>query len=113
KDDKLTIQSKLFTNKFGLTQNGSILDMYLNNNLPKIVFGNPDINELVLDSKSYMFKNIPIRTTQNRTLCVDENGNLAYSTGIGSTLMPGEGISIVNGVISLIPADKIELTFNW
>lgn len=113
KNDGLIIPSKLLTNKFNLSQNGQILDFALNNNLPKILLGNPDIQELILHSKSYVLRDLPVKTTQNRTLCVDSNGNLAYSDGIGTILSAGDGIFIDGNVISVIPQDKINLTFNW
>ena len=113
KDDKLTIPSKLFTNKFNQSQNGQILDFALNNNLPKILFGNPDINELIFDSKNYVLRNLPIRTTHNKTIVIDNNGNLAFSNGVMGDLVAGDGIYIDGNIISVIPQDRIELTFNW
>lgn len=112
KDNKIIIPS-LHTNKFGATQSGEILAFYLNNNLPKINFGNNDINDLEINAKNYVMKNVKLATTQNRTLTINEQGELAYIEGITSNYTPGDGITITNGVISLTPADSINLTFNW
>lgn len=112
KDSKLTIPT-LFTNKYGGTQSGQIMTFILNNNLPKILFGNNDTNELEINSKNYIFKNMKQATNQNKTVTINDLGELAYIDGTISGYTPGEGIDITNGIISLIPADKINLIFNW
>ena len=113
KDNKITIPN-LFTNKYNSTQSGQILNFILNNNLPKIILGNADINELEINSKNYLLKNLKLATNQNRTLVINENGELAYinGQGAGSTYTAGEGIEISSdNVISI--KESVDLIFNW
>lgn len=112
KDNKLTIP-QLFTNKFGATQSGQVLTFILNNNLPKITFGNNDINELEVNSKKYIFKNVPIATNQNKTLSINDAGEIAAVDGLITNYIAGDGITINGNIISLTPADQISLVFNW
>jgi hypothetical protein len=112
KDNKLTIP-QLFTNKFGATQSGQVLTFILNNNLPKITFGNNDINELEVNSKKYIFKNVPQVTNQNKTLAINDAGEIAAVEGLITTYVAGDGITINGNIISLTPTDQISLVFNW
>lgn len=113
KDNKFTVPS-LFTNKFGSTNQNQILSFVLNNNLPKVTLGNSDINELEINSKNYIMKNLKLATNQTRSIVINELGELAYIVGGtgGATYTAGEGITISpDNVISL--EDVINLEFNW
>ena len=112
KDNKITIPS-IFTNKYGGTQSGQILLFTLNNNLPKIAFGNNDTDMLEVNSKNYVFKNMKTATNQTRTLTINTEGEIAWVDGITVQYIPGDGIDIIGNVISLKPSDSINLIFNW
>lgn len=112
KDNKLILPS-IYTNKFGGTQSGQIFNFSLNNNLPKIIFGNNDINELEINSKNYILKNLKQLTNQNKTLTINDNGEIAWIEGIAPNYQAGEGIDITNNIISLKPMDQVNLVFNW
>lgn len=112
KDNKLILPS-IFTNKFGSTQSGQIFNFSLNNNLPKITFGNADINELEINSKNYYLKNLKQVTNQTKTLTINDNGELAWIDGLLINYQAGEGIDITNNIISLKPMDQVNLVFNW
>lgn len=112
KDSKIILPS-IFTNKFGGTQSGQIFNFSLNNNLPKITFGNNDINELEINSKNYYLKNLKQITNQTKTLTINDNGELAWIDGLLINYQAGEGIDITNNIISLKPMDQVNLVFNW
>lgn len=112
-DDSGVTSGGINTNKFGTTHKKEIIKTELNNNRPKLTLGNSDVSETEFLGGNLKIVGLPMKTSQDKVLCIDASGNVAISQGIGQTYTAGTGIKIENGVISVDPQDEINLGFEW
>lgn len=112
-ENKLTVPS-LHTNKFGVSHETNLLTPTLNSNLPLLTLGNASIEKLTFLAKNHNFKNVKVNdSSANKMLVLNDNGDLMYQSGLATSYTAGQGITITGNVISLTPADTIELVFEW
>lgn len=112
-ENKLIIPN-LYTNKFGISHEANIITTNLNSNLPYMNFGNGSIERVTHLSKNHTFKNVKLNDgTGNKMLILNDNGDMMFTNGLSQSYVAGPGITITGNIISLTPADSVELVFEW
>lgn len=112
-ENKLIVPS-LHTNKYSVSHETNLLTPTLNSNLPLLSLGNNSIEKLTYNAKNHNFKNVKANDgSGTKMLILNDNGDLMIQPGLSTSYIAGNGITITNNVISLTPADNIQLVFEW